>query len=91
MCGGDDTTSTSTSSGSASAEVTFTPTITIGGNAGEPVQDTKDTFAAKLLATPPIKIALPQPQTIDAAPDNSTTKILALVAVGLVARRLIRG
>jgi hypothetical protein len=43
------------------------------------------------LATPPIKISLPQPQTIDAAPDNQTTKILALVAVGLVARRLIRG
>lgn len=89
--GGGGSPTTSTSSGSASANVTFSPTITIGGNSGEPVQDTKDTFAAKLLATPPVKISLQDPQPTEAASGNQTTKILALVAVGLVARRLLRG
>lgn len=94
MCLGGDSESSSSAAGSASANVTFTPTITISGNSGEPVQDTADTFAARLLATPPMKITLPEPQNIqpvEAEADIKTTKILALIAVGLVARRLIRG
>ena len=81
--------SNSTSQGQASATVTFTPTITIGGNAADPVQDSKETFSKLLAAAQPSPLTLPESQEKD--PDNQTTKILAVVAVGLIARRILRG
>lgn len=81
--------SNSTSQGQASATVTFNPTITIGGNAADPVQDSKETFVKLLEAAGPNPLTLPQSQ--EKEPDTQTTKILALVAVGLVARRMLRG
>lgn len=90
MCLGGGGSSDSTSSGSASANVTFTPTITIGANTGEPVQDTTNTFAAKLLATPPARIALP-PQVAEKPATNNSTKVLAVLAVALVARKVLHG
>lgn len=89
MCFGGGSDSTSTSSGHASAEVSFNPIITIGGNAGDPTgPDTGSTFAAKLLATPPVKVLLPDAPKEEA---DSTTKLLAFVAVALVARKVLRG
>ena len=90
MCfGGGGGESTSTSQGQASANVTFNPTITIGSNAADPVQDSKETFAKILGAAQPNSLTLPESQ--EKEPDNQTTKILAVVAVGLVARRMFRG
>lgn len=90
MCiGGGGGDSTSTSQGQASANVTFTPTITIGGNVADPGQDSKETFAKILSAAQPSPLTLPESQ--EKEPDNQTTKILAVVAVGLIARRMLRG
>lgn len=90
MCLGGGSDSTSTSSGHASAEVSFNPIITIGGNAGDPTgPDTGSTFAAKLLATPPVKVALPD--TPKKEETDSTTKLLTFVAVALMARKVLRG
>lgn len=94
MCGGDDTTSTSTSSGSASASVTFNPTISIAGNAGEPAPDTASTFAATLLAAPPVRVQLPTPARLPEQPatkEDPNRKLLIFVAVALAARRMLRG
>lgn len=93
MClggGGDGSNSSSTSQGQATANVEFNPVITIGGNSGEPVQDTGSTFAAKLLAAPPARIALPARVADEPETDNST-KMLAFLAVALVARKVLRG
>lgn len=91
MCFGGGGDASSTSAGHASAEVSFTPTITIGGNAGDPNgEDTASTFAAQLLAAPPVRVPLPDPSP--AAPaDDSTTKLLLFVAVALAARKVLRG
>lgn len=91
MClGGGNAGSSSTSAGSASANVTFNPTITIGSNADEPAQDTKSTFAAQLLAAPPVRIDDPAPAKTDQA-DDPQRKLLIFVAVALAARKVLRG
>lgn len=92
MCfgGGGDSGSSSSGSASASSNVTFNPTISIGGNGSEPGQDTADTFAAKLLAAPPVKIAMPEP-VAPAKEDDNSTKLLTFLAVALVARKVLRG
>ena len=89
MCFGGGGDASSTSAGHASAEVSFNPVIAIGGNAGDPAgDDTASTFAAKLLAAPPVRV--PLPDTPKPA-DDGTTKLLAVLAVALVARKVLRG
>ena len=89
MCFGGDSGSSSSGSASASSAVTFNPSITIGSNGSEPAQDTASTFAKDLLATQPARVALPD--TLSEEPEDQTTKLLTMLAVALVARKVLRG
>ena len=91
MClGGGKSGSSAQSSGSASATVTFNPIISIGANAGDPAAATGSTFAASLLAAPPVRVDLPEPPKGEPAEDPNR-KLLIFVAVALAARKVLRG